>query len=47
MVAHARLPDAQYSLLPSAHKKKKKNLQPVELRIVPPLEMPDASAAVR
>jgi len=47
MVAHARLPDAQYSLLPSAPTRKQKNLQPVELRIVPPLEMPDASAAVR
>jgi len=56
MVAHARLSDAQYALLSFAPGRTKKNPLPVEspgagersgLRIVPPLDLPEASEAVR
>jgi len=47
MVAHARLPDAQYSLLPSAPTPKRKVPQTVELQLVPPLVIPEPSDAVR
>jgi hypothetical protein len=52
MVAHARLSDAQYALLPSSSTPKRKNPQPVEsprarLRIVPPLILPEPSETIR
>lgn len=47
MVAHARRSDAQYSFLPSPTARKRKTPQPVELRVVPPLVLPEPSDAVR
>src|ERR1051325_5021949 len=47
MVAHARLSDAQYSLLPSAPASNRKTPQTVDLQLVPPLVLPEAPEAVR